>query len=206
MFKILRELADKIADEKLKSEFLAELKKSEESNLITMPKNLEELLSDEKFADFKSQYNAREGSLRTKWDEEQKEKKLKENLEKSDGKETNTTETMLKELMTGINKNFEKINTDISGLRSEKTIDSLKNYVKEKLDKLPPEFSEFIDINADTTSTDIDKKIEILTKIRENDLKKVDGQPDISQNNTNDGGVSEINTILDEKLGTKKEE
>ena len=203
MFEALKELVGKISDEKVKSEFLAELIKIEQSNLTAMPETLDELLADKKFASLESQYAKKVGDLRNKWDTDLKEKALKEKLESSenpDEKETNTTEKLIKEMFTGMNEKFDKINTDISGLRGEKTINSLKDYVKEKLNKLPPEFSELIDINADTTNADIDKKIEILTQIREADLKKIDGQPNVSSN------LKVEDTEIDEFLENKKEE
>lgn len=205
MFKIFKELVDKITDEKQKSDFLTELKRIEESNLITKPENLDTFLNDEKFTDLKSQYDKNISGLRTKWDSDLKELKLKDNIEKSEGAESNATEKLLKEMMAGMNEKFEQMNNDISGLRGEKTVDSLKNYAKEKLKDIPEGFHNFIHISESTTQPDIDKEIELLITARENDLKGINGQPNVGQGKAADGGVAEIHEILDEKLGTEKE-
>lgn len=201
MFKIMAELVNKITDEKQKSEFLAELKKLEESDLITMPKTLDELFNNDKFSDLKVQYTKNVGGLRNKWDEEQKEKGLKEDVEKLDGKEQNEELKKLLKLMTGMNAKFEKMDADILGLRGEKKIDSLKGYADEKLKDIPKEFHNFIHISENTTEADIDKNVNLLITARENDLKKVNGQPIIGVEET-----SGTDADVDDFLKTKKEE
>lgn len=204
MYEILNGLVNKMSDKTQKSEFLAELKKLEESNLIAMPTNLDDMFKDEKFTDLKSQYDKNVGGLRTKWDEEMKKSKLEADVEKTTETNDTATDKLLKQILEMTNENFKKINIDISGLRGERQIDALKSYAKDKLKDLPKSSIDLITFNEQLTFSDIDKNIELLTKYQEENLKNIDGTPNVSQVKI-DGGAAEINAILDEQLGTKEE-
>lgn len=166
-----------------KSQFEAEIKKLEEAKLITMPKSLDELLKDEKFADFKRDYDSSLGKYRTTWEKELEEKSKKA------APPAPGTEPKPDEFQAKVMEMFDNLQKNLNALQQKNTIDSLSTYAKEKAKDLPAEFQQLIHITDGMTQADIDKQVNLLTTAKAKVIESIDGAPFIGQAKTEQANV-----------------
>lgn len=171
MFTKLQELVNKLPKEQ-QSEFLAEMGNLVQKGLIEKPKSLEELFKNEEFADLKKQQDALLGSYRTKWEKEELEKLKTPTPPDPNKKEPD-------EFQSKMFKMFEDLNKEITGLKTTKQIENLKNYSLEKTKDLPKEFQTIIQTNIrdGMTESEVDKQVELFKAAQANMMKKIDETP-----------------------------
>jgi len=177
MFEELLKLVNSLPDDK-KSEFIKAIGQLQSQGLTVLPKNLDDLLKDEKFADLAKQVTSKidseVGKNRTKWEKEVSDKKEPEN--KEEGKETKMSpefEAMLKE--------FKEIKDGMLSLQNQSKVKNLNAYLDEKTKGYPEQMKALIDISENTTQEQIDQKIEALNKVFEISLNKDDQTPILGQ-------------------------
>ena len=195
MFKNLEGLVNNPTGDN-KSEILAEIKRLNDLGLISKPKDLDSLLTDEKFADLKKQFDSKVGSTRTKWEQEQKDKEEAAKLAaagtppKTGGEPSEFERSTLSA--------FEAITKKLESLEKAKTTDSLKTYAAAKMKDLPETLKPFINITDGMNEEQIDAQIKTLTDLRAADLKAIDESPHVSSS------VKVVDSEIDAFLETKK--
>ncbi len=171
MLEELKKLVDKLTGDE-KSKVQAEIKRLEGLGLISRPKDLDTLLADKEFADFKSQSDKREGELRTKWDDDQEKKE--DELKAANKPETKTEMSETEKLLT---EQLKAIRESIAGLTSSKKVSDLKVYTEEKAKTLPKEFQGLINVTEHSTQEAIDKQIDQITTAHTEMIKTIDQSP-----------------------------
>ena len=196
MFEILEKLVNDSSKDN-KSEIIAEIKRLGELGLISVPKNFDEMLKDERFSGFKSDYDRKVGALSTKWETELKEK---EDATKLAAAVTQSKANEPSEFEKNTTDAFKAINETLQNLTAAKKTEGLTSYAAAKMKDLPETLKPFLQITDSMTEEDIDNQVKTLTDLRAADLKSVDESPVV-------GTVTKVaNAELDSFLEGKKNE
>jgi len=186
MFEKLKELINNLSDEK-KKEFLAELAnvKKTTDNMITKPKNLDSILTDEKFTELKKEYDVKIGKLRNDWDANNKKIEVPEKDDSND---------FQKSVLESLN----AMTSKIASLESQKKVADLQNFANEKLKEVKNEnMRGLINISPDMTEDQIIEKVENLKQI-EADLTKNATSTDVYQGSNSEIPNAALNSVISE--------